>query len=81
MCRELRTSGDARLGRILRAVPQVMSLRREHDSNSGDIVSQAVERGKLKSLPSFAGLGDPTWAIIGSLKVARDMNGASASYA
>ena len=25
MCRELRTSGDARLGRILRAVPQVMS--------------------------------------------------------
>jgi hypothetical protein len=39
--RELRTSCDARPGRILRAVPQVMSLRGEHDSNSDNIVSHA----------------------------------------
>jgi hypothetical protein len=35
----LAVARDARPGRILRAVPQVMSLRKEHDSNSGDIVS------------------------------------------
>ena len=36
-------SRDARPGGILRAAPQVMSLRREHDSNSDDFVSHPNE--------------------------------------
>ena len=52
MFRELRTSFDARPGRILRAVPQVMSLRREHDSNSDSIVSHP--NGKAQQ-PAHAG--------------------------
>ena len=45
--RELRTSGDARPGRILRAVPQVMSLWAEHDSNSDSIVSHSHDGAHL----------------------------------
>jgi hypothetical protein len=43
----LKVARDARPGRILRAVPQVMSLQREHDSNSGDIVSHPNAQDQL----------------------------------
>ena len=50
--RELRTSCDARPGRILQAALQVMSLRGEHYSNSSDIVShpddKVQQRGRLQ---------------------------------
>src|SRR3954464_3478686 len=48
LSRELRTSCDARLGRILRAVPQVRSLGREHDSNSDDLVSHPNDTAQLR---------------------------------
>lgn len=66
MFRELRTSGDARPGRILRAVPQVMSLfteykcppKKEHDSNSDSIVSHPNDttqpRGWLENQRALA---------------------------
>src|SRR5205823_11678432 len=45
---------DARPGRILLATQQVMSLRREHYSNTSDLVShannQVQQRGRLQRL-------------------------------
>ncbi len=38
------------------------------------IVGDAVKKSNLGSLPSFAGRGDPTGEIIGSLKVSRETN-------
>src|SRR5436190_1920927 len=52
LSRELRTSCDARPGRILRAAPQVMSLQGEHDSNSDDFVSHPND---LAQQPAHAG--------------------------
>lgn len=43
------------------------------------IVGQAVKDYDLGSLPSFAGMGDPTGAIIGGLSVARDNDGSTTS--
>jgi capsular exopolysaccharide synthesis family protein len=46
---------------------------------SPKIVGQAVEDGKLASLPSFAGMRNPTMAVIGGLKVEREGNSSSAT--
>jgi hypothetical protein len=56
LSRKLRTSRsprDARPGRILRAAPQVMSLRREHDSNSDSIVSHPSMSMAVKPHQAF----------------------------
>jgi capsular exopolysaccharide synthesis family protein len=41
------------------------------------IVAQAVAKDNLGALESFAGRGDPTWEIIGSLKLSRESNAGS----
>jgi capsular exopolysaccharide synthesis family protein len=41
------------------------------------IVGRAVEKGKLRGLPTFAGEPNPTAAIIDALKVNREVNAAS----
>jgi capsular exopolysaccharide synthesis family protein len=41
------------------------------------VVGHAVKQAKLGELPSFAGQGDPTGAIIDALKVTREMNAGS----
>src|SRR5438093_3636629 len=55
--RELRTPRvfprDARPGMILRAAPQVMSLQREHDSNSDNIVSHPNATLRSKPIPTI----------------------------
>jgi hypothetical protein len=58
LCRELRTSGDARLARILPAVRQVMSLCRvckEHYSKCDSLVSHSNDPAHLP-----AGLSEQT---------------------